>query len=584
MKQKNEAVAGGLYGRGGPAANGPRPAPTFARGPAITGPPAPASFMWTSSATRRQAALEAEWQQPTPRFRNFPLIARYHGTTANAPAWHRLDDQTWRDLNGDELFALLDGTASRVGQQCLYHRLRTPQADASALQEFDEAAAHFAAQPAARGAALLALSRLQSTGAYYLTDLLAGEAMPVLPWAAAAPALVLLLLATLVGGFWQPALWFFTAGQVLAHMVLHFLNRTRVVAGVRPMLQLGNLYLAGRDLAKLALPLPARHALAEPLARLGAIVHKVAFLQFEGQLQSDFAALPWLMLEYTKILLLLDVIVYHRCRRDVQVHAAAIRAVFEAVGYADCAVAVAGFRARQAHCVPVFTAAGLQLAGAYNPLVPGCAPNDLVVESSSVLLTGSNMSGKTTFMRTVGLNALLAQTIATCPAAAYAGSFRRVVSSINLADNLPEGKSYYFAEAETVLGFVRAAGAAPGEYLFVLDELFKGTNTVERIAATRAVLAYLQGCSLVLASTHDGELGALLAPAFTEYHFSETVSDTAWYFDYCLKPGPLTTRNGIRLLARAGYPAAIVEDALTLSRVLDTAAEARKAAVPVRPQ
>lgn len=540
--------------------------------------------MWTSSAARL-AALEAEWQQPAPRFRNFPLIARYHDTQANAPAWHRLDDQTWYDLNGEELFALLDGTASRVGQQCLYHRLRTPLADADALREFDDAATHFAAQPAARGQALRALSRLQSMEAYYLTDLLAGEALLALPWSAAAPALVLLLLATLVGGFWVPVLWFLTAGQVLAHTVLNLLNRTRVKAGVRPLLQLGNLYLAGRDLAKLALPLPAWRELAAPLAQLGSLVRKVAFLQFEGQLQSDLAALPWLILEYVKILLLLDVIVYHRCRRDVQAHAGAIRAVFEAVGYADCAVAVAGFRRRHPHCGPEFTPAGLHLTDAYNPLVAGCVPNTLAVAGpGSILLTGSNMSGKTTFMRTIGLNTLLAQTIATCPAAAYAGPFRRVVSSINLADNLAEGKSYYFAEAEAVLGFVQAAEAQPSEYLFILDELFKGTNTVERIAATRAVLAYLQGRSLVVASTHDGELGALLAPAFTEYHFSETVSEADWYFDYRLKAGPLSTRNGIRLLARVGYPAAIVEDALALSRTLDAAVETRETAAALRPQ
>ncbi|MDQ2794046.1 MAG: hypothetical protein M3Y12_08565 [Bacteroidota bacterium] len=541
--------------------------------------------MWTSSATRRQAALEAEWQQPASRFRNFPLIARYHGTRADAPAWHRLDDQTWHDLNGEDLFALLDGTVSRVGQQCLYHRLRTPLAEAGALREFNEAATHLAAQPAARGQALRALSRLQSTEAYYLTDLLAGKVLLALPWSAAAPALVVLLLATLVGGFWVPVLWFLTAGQVLAHTVLNLMNRTRVKAGVRPLLQLGNLYLAGRDLAKLALPVPALRELAAPLAQLGALVRKVAFLQFEGQLQSDLAALPWLILEYVKILLLLDVIVYHRCRRDVQAHAGAIRAVFEAVGYADCAVAVAGFRRRHSYCAPEFTTIGLHLTDAYNPLVAGCAPNSLAVASSaSVLLTGSNMSGKTTFMRTIGLNALLAQTIATCPATAYAGPFRRVVSSINLADNLAEGKSYYFAEAETVLGFVQAAEAQPGEFLFILDELFKGTNTVERIAATRAVLAYLEGRSLVVASTHDGELGALLAPAFTEYHFTETVSEADWYFDYRLKPGPLTTRNGIRLLARVGYPAAIVEDALALSRTLDAAAETRETAAAVHPQ
>ncbi|WP_345121920.1 MutS-related protein [Hymenobacter antarcticus] len=531
--------------------------------------------MWTST-SERLAALDAEWQQPTARFRNFPLIARYHAAVQAEPAYHRLDDQTWTDLNGEELFTLLDGTVSRVGQQCLYQRLRSPLADAAALREFDEAATFFTGQPAPRGRALLALSRLSSIEAYYLPDLLAGNALPALPWTAAAPALVLLLLATVVGGFWQPPLWLLTALLFMGHTVLHYWYRGRVLAGVRPMQQLGSLYRAGRDLSRLDLPIAPLRQLAEPLKRLGAIVGKVAFLQVEGQLQSDIVALPWLLLQYLKIVLLLDFIVYHNCRRDMQAHAAAIRVVYEAVGYTDCAVAVAGFRARHPHCAPRFTAGGtgLHLTAAYNPLVPGCMPNDLAVDGQGILLTGSNMSGKTTFMRTIGLNALLAQTIATCPASAYAAPFRRVVSSINLADSLPEGKSYYFAEAEAVLGFIRAAEAGEGGYLFILDELFKGTNTVERIAATQAVLAYLQPRSLVVASTHDGELGALLHPAFTEYHFSETVTEADWYFDYLLKPGPLTTRNAIRLLARVGYPAAIVQQALALSRTLD--AEARK--------
>jgi DNA mismatch repair ATPase MutS len=525
--------------------------------------------MWTSTADRL-ARLDAEWQHPQGRFRNFPLIARYHAAEKAAPNYHRLDDQTWADLNGDDLFALLDASTSRVGQQCLYHRLRSPLNDGPALQEFAEATTLFE-QAGPRQKAQLALSRVASTEAYYLTDLLAGYALPPLPWTSAAPALALLLVATVVGGFWNPVLWLGSGLLFLLHTVLHFWYRSRILNGVRPMLQLANLYRAGRDLARLELPVPALRGLTEPLARLGAIVGKVAFLQVEGQLQSDIAALPWMLLQYLKIVLLLDFIVYHNCRRDVELHAGAIRAVFEAVGYADCAVAVAGFRARHSHCTPQFTAdnAGLRLTAAYNPLVPGCVPNDLAVTDSSILLTGSNMSGKTTFMRTIGLNALLAQTIATCPATTYAGPFRRVVSSINLADSLPEGKSYYFAEAEAVLGFIKATETGVGSYLFILDELFKGTNTVERIAATKAVLAYLQPRSLVVASTHDGELGELLHPAYSEYHFSETVTEADWYFDYLLKPGPLTTRNAIRLLARAGYPASIVQDALALSQLLD---------------
>ena len=120
--------------------------------------------MWTSQQTKRQHLL-ATWDHPAPRVRNFALIARYYDLTQAEAAYHRLNDQTWADLNGEELFAQLDTTTSRVGQQCLYQRLRSPLADAGALAEFDAAAAFFTQQPATRGQALLALSRLTATEA-----------------------------------------------------------------------------------------------------------------------------------------------------------------------------------------------------------------------------------------------------------------------------------------------------------------------------------------------------------------------------------------------------------------------------------
>jgi DNA mismatch repair ATPase MutS len=520
--------------------------------------------MWTSSRTRLRR-LEAAWHQPASRSPHFPLVARYYDLVQHEPAYQRLPDQTWADLNGELLFELLDATVSRVGQQCLYHRLRSPLADEAALHEFNAAATLLAQEPVARGQALLALDQLTAHEAYYQVDLIRGEPLPTLPGARYAPLLALGLLATLLGGFWLPVLWGGTIAFTLTNAVFHFWQLQRIKNMVRPLLQLGRLHRAGRALHQAALPLRPLQQLAAPLARLGAFVRQVAFFQVEDN---------WL-LELLKMLFLLDMLLYARCRVAVQQHALAIRMVFEAVGYVDCALAVASFRQRHATCVPHFgpAAEGIQLQGGYHPLVPGCVPNDLTLAGAGVLLTGSNMAGKTTFMRTLGVNALLAQTIATCPATAYRAPFCRVLTSLSLADSLPTGKSYYLVEAETMRQLLLACDAAPGSYLLLLDELFKGTNTQERIAANQAVLAYLQPRSWVVAATHDGELGALLKSCFVEYHFCETVTADDWYFDYCLKAGPLTTRNAIRLLARLHYPAQVVAAAQALSATLATRAQ-----------
>jgi DNA mismatch repair ATPase MutS len=520
--------------------------------------------MWTSSRTRLRR-LEAAWHQPAVRSPYLPLVARYYDHVQHEPTYQRLPDQTWADLNGDLLFGLLDATVSPVGQQCLYHRLRSPLADEAALHEFEAAATLLAQQPGARGQALLALDQLTAHEAYYLTDLLSGQPLPTLPGARFAPLLALGLLATLFGGFWLPGLWVGTLGFALTNAVFHIWQLTRIKNCIRPLLQLGRLRRAGQALQRAALPLRPLQPLAAPLGRLGAIMWQVAFLQVKDNL---------LVLELLKMLLLLDVLVYARCRAAVQQQAPAIRTVFEAVGYVDCALAVASFRQRHATCVPHFgsTAEGIQLHGGYHPLVPGCVPNDLTLAEQGVLLTGSNMAGKTTFMRTLGVTALLAQTIATCPATAYRAPFCRVLTSLSLADSLPTGKSYYLVEAETMRQLLLACDAAPGSYLLLLDELFKGTNTQERVAANKAVLAYLQPRGWVVAATHDGELGALLQSSYVEYHFCETVTADDWYFDYRLKTGPLTTRNAIRLLARLHYPAQVVADAQALSATLATRA------------
>jgi len=135
--------------------------------------------------------------------------------------------------------------------------------------------------------------------------------------------------------------------------------------------------------------------------------------------------------------------------------------------------------------------------------------------------------------------------------------------SIRGEHSVESGKSHYFAEVEEIQSFL--ASAAHGECrVFLIDELFSGTNTVERIAAARAVLKALAATSQVLVTTHDVELRALLGDAYELYHFREN-PDIDGFFDYRPRPGPVTERNAIRLLARMGFPEEIVADALAFA-------------------
>ncbi len=177
------------------------------------------------------------------------------------------------------------------------------------------------------------------------------------------------------------------------------------------------------------------------------------------------------------------------------------------------------------------------------------------------LRSTSPIAGKTTFLRTMGVNVILAQTVSTCAASSYRGSFFRVISQINEKDDLNEGKSYYFSQAEHLLKMVRYSERS-GSTLCLIDEPLTGTNSSERVAASIEILRYMAAHNaLVIMATHDLQLARELEPAFTSYHFTGEVHDQGLDFDYQLKRGITTTGNAIQLLRYLGYPETVVRDA-----------------------
>ena len=205
----------------------------------------------------------------------------------------------------------------------------------------------------------------------------------------------------------------------------------------------------------------------------------------------------------------------------------------------------------------------------YHPLIPDCVTNNIDVCEMSILLTGSNMSGKTSFIRTVGINVITGQTIHTCFAKQFAMSKRRVFSAIRISDDLLNDKSYYFEEVLTMKDMIDRSSSRTSN-LFLLDEIFKGTNTVERISAGKAVLSYLnKDDNIVFVSTHDIELADLLENDYALFHFSEIVNHQTVDFDYKLKEGKLKNRNAIRILQINDYPKSIIKEAIELSKNFD---------------
>ena len=129
------------------------------------------------------------------------------------------------------------------------------------------------------------------------------------------------------------------------------------------------------------------------------------------------------------------------------------------------------------------------------------------------------------------------------------------------ADDVLSGDSYFMAELKSIRRLFNIDTLST-VYCFI-DEIFKGTNTTERIAASESVLSYLNALPnyQVVAATHDIELSSLLERDYHNYHFNESINNNEIYFDYKIKPGKANTRNAIELLRITQFPNAIYERA-----------------------
>ncbi|MBP3198727.1 MAG: hypothetical protein J6N21_17225, partial [Butyrivibrio sp.] len=185
---------------------------------------------------------------------------------------------------------------------------------------------------------------------------------------------------------------------------------------------------------------------------------------------------------------------------------------------------------------------------------------------NGMLITGSNASGKSTFLKSCAVNAILAQSLNTVLAKSYSAPVFRLYSSMALKDDIFGGDSYYIVEIKSIKRIIDAAKENGAKVLCFVDEVLRGTNTIERIAASTQILkSFSEAGVLCFAATHDIELTSLLKNIFDIYHVEGIVTDNDVHYDYSIKEGPATNRNAIKLLGVLGYDEKIVDDAKQLA-------------------
>lgn len=474
-----------------------------------------------------------------------------------------LDQRTWDELDLMQVFRRLDRTASQPGRQLLYHLLRRSSLDAASAANFDARVRRVQADATLARSIRTRLQPLRGVHAAAI-EAAAFGALPARPafwWVF--PALTVASLTTLAASAVQPALIAVWLVFCTLNMVAQALYRPRVREFVPAMRELPAFIDTCAALGRTPVPGFEREGetLAAGATQLAAVRRTTLWLRFDATLANEVAGSLY---EYANLLFLLDLTAFVLTTARLHAERATLQVMFRAIGMLDVVQSVAAWRdSLGSWCTPVVSARAkaLRCTDVRHPLLDDGVPNTLDVSGTSVLLTGSNMSGKTTFLRIVGVNTVLAQSIATVCAVAWVAPVLRVRSSIGQRDSLLEGRSYYLAEVESVRRMIDAKEGG-AQHLFLLDELFRGTNTPERVAAGFATLRWLdRGDDIVCVATHDIELHGMLGARFAAHHFREEVTRDALTFDYRLRPGVASTRNAIALLTLTGFPPELVATA-----------------------
>lgn len=486
--------------------------------------------------------------------------------------WHAeerfsVDDITWNDIDGDRLYKCINRCYSSAGDEYLYYRMRTPilNEQTETFRKNEEIYRFLQDNEEERIRFQLLFAALGRTGKFslyryleYLCKLPVKKAVVFIwPWIFMVVSVILLFVNIHVG---LAALVFIIVYQNMTYMkkkkdiepylisfqyILRMLDTSEKVAKEVPEVWKEE----GEELKKLR----------KQLKEISGTNIFFVSSDYSANAATDIVSG---ILMFVKMLTHLDLFLFYRMLGQVASHTEEIDRINSILGKMETDITISSFRiALPYYTVPVFIQDGMKIEDGIHPLIQEPVANSFEIKKG-MLLTGSNASGKSTFLKTVAICALLAQTLQTVPAKEYVAERYRIFSSMSLRDDLESGESYYMVEIRAIKRILEAEREDGAKVLCFVDEVLRGTNTVERIAAASEIMRSFSGENILcFAATHDIELTQLLSDVYENYHFEEEIKNNDILFPYKLLKGPANTRNAIKLLSLMGYPETLIENA-----------------------
>ena len=509
--------------------------------------------------------LKNGWGKPAQRkysSEDYECISHYFKRNADE---NSIDDITWNDLGMDDVFRMMNNTNSSAGQEYLYKMLRSPSADILTLKKLDKLASDFDKNADKRldiQKIFVWIGRAKHISISDYCDVVVGleKKSNILHYA----SMLFILAAVIFTCVVSPVLGIWLCIAAIAFSIITYY---KYKAGV------DKYFICVNHIVKLLMG--AKKITAMDVDFLKEYNDKLKKISEE---LSDITKRSWLLetgnvdgsitemaLDYLRMLTHVDLIKFNNLIKLFNDKEEYIYELIDTLGFIEASMAVGSFRCMlKDWCIPEFREDNdmqLEARNVYHPLITEPVANSINTKRN-VLLTGSNASGKSTFLKTIAINALLSQTIYTSVSDYYKAPVYRIYSSMALRDDLSSSNSYYIVEIKSLKRMLDAVSKDGHPVLMFVDEVLRGTNTVERIAASSEILKSVRtDKALVFAATHDVELTSLLKGRYDNYHFQEEVTDSDVSFNFKLFKGPATTRNAIKLLKMIGYDASIIKGA-----------------------
>lgn len=258
------------------------------------------------------------------------------------------------------------------------------------------------------------------------------------------------------------------------------------------------------------------------------------------------------VLDYLRIFLCAELFAYYKIYKYLNIYKLDVRKIIKDIGYLDFIINSSKIIKDNTTSYPKFKDLNnINFKSLSHPLIKNCCPYNFDV-LNSMIITGMNMAGKSTFMKSVAINQILAMSFGFTFSDEYITSNYYVISSMNVEDDLKNNKSKYLMEAERLL--LMQKFLKKSKLLCLIDEILTGTNTVDRIEASVGILKNFirYKKSIILAATHDKKIAENLFPEFCSYYFDGDLEEKEIKYDYKIKEGIVISRNALQLLEKLG--------------------------------